>query len=595
MERFVYESYNLKETILSSKKESSLSFAANPRLFSENHLKWSGRTDGRRHEMKLSSRRIFELTKELVNIKSVVGTEEENRVSEKLYEVLSALPYYKEHPEDLFFVENLEDPQRRNSLMAVLKGQKEENSTAVVLIGHIDTVGISDYGALAPYATNPDLLPDKLKELDLPEAVQKDIESGEYLFGRGVLDMKSGVSMIAHLLEAASGSLSDFSGNLVACFVSDEEGNSRGMLSCVPKLVELKNKEKFHYTVAIDTDYTSTRTLHDNNRYLYAGTVGKLMPSFYIVGKETHVGDPFGGLDANELASELVRKINLNVALSDESMGEVTVPPVTLRLRDLKPEYSVQTNRDAEVYFNYATHGITPEKVLAQLKKEAEESFQSVITKLQAQYDVFTERMHLPKGTLPWKVLVLTYEELFLQVERTFKDLSGYMNAYAEKLLSQGITDEREVSMHMAKELTKISGRKEPLMLLYFSPPYYPHMAVTGETEVEKKLLSILEGFTDENGPHPVVFRKFYPYISDLSYFSLPEAEAVEALKKNMPGFSVSYKLPLEEIRNLSLPVANIGPYGFDAHQYTERIEKEYSFEKLPPIFLNTVLGLLEK
>ena len=102
MERFVYESNNLKETILSSKKESSLSFAANPRLFSENHLKWSGRTDGRRHEMKLSSRRIIELTKELVNIKSVVGTEEENRVSEKLYEVLSALPYYKEHPEDQF-------------------------------------------------------------------------------------------------------------------------------------------------------------------------------------------------------------------------------------------------------------------------------------------------------------------------------------------------------------------------------------------------------------------------------------------------------------------------------------------------------------
>ncbi len=39
MERFVYESYNLKETILSPKKESSLSFEANPRLFSENHLK----------------------------------------------------------------------------------------------------------------------------------------------------------------------------------------------------------------------------------------------------------------------------------------------------------------------------------------------------------------------------------------------------------------------------------------------------------------------------------------------------------------------------------------------------------------------------
>lgn len=545
--------------------------------------------------MDLNSSRIIELTKELVEIRSVVGTLEENHVSERLYEILSLLPYYQENPEDLFFVDNVEDPLKRKSLMAVLKGRKETNKKAVVLIGHIDTVGISDYGALEPYATKPEQLMEKLNDLELPSAVKKDLQSGEYLFGRGVLDMKSGVSMITHLLETASRDLNDFSGNLVACFVSDEEGNSKGMLSCVPKLVEIKEKEGFQYTVALDTDYTSTRTLHDKNRYLYAGTVGKLMPSFYIVGKETHVGDPFGGLDANELAAELVRNINLNVDLSDESMGEVTVPPVTLRMRDLKPEYSVQTNRDAEVYFNYSTHGITPDEVLKQLKSVAEKSFENVLRKLQTQYDVFTERMQLPQGTLPWRVLVMTYEELFSEVEETVKDLPARMNSFAENLLSSGITDEREVSMFMAKELTKLSGRKEPLMLLYFSPPYYPHMAITGETETEKKLLRVLEGFTDNSSEHPVVFRKFYPYISDLSYFSLPKNEAVDALKKNMPGFSVSYKLPLEEIRKLSLPVANIGPYGFDAHQYTERIEKEYSFHKLPGIFLNTVLRLLDK
>lgn len=545
--------------------------------------------------MELKSERIIELTKQLVEIRSVVGTKEESLVSKKLFEILSALPYYKAHPEHLFYVENVEDPLQRKSLMAVLRGQKEKNDNAVVLIGHIDTVGISDYGTLAPYATKPDLLFEKLKEMDLPETVKKDLRSGDYLFGRGVLDMKSGVSMIAHLLETLAENLSDFSGNLVACFVSDEEGNSKGMLSCVPELVEVRNREGFHYTVALDTDYTSTRTLKDENRYLYAGTVGKLMPSFYVVGKETHVGDPFGGLDANELASELVQKINLNVSLSDESMGEVTVPPVTLRLRDLKPEYSVQTNREAMVYFNYSTHSITPDKVLAQLKEVAEKAFKDVITRLQAQYDLFTKRMHLPQGTLPWTPLVLTYEDLFREVENTMPELLAHMNQYAEELLSEGITDEREVSMEMAKKLIKLSGRTEPLLLLYFSPPYYPHMAVTGETDMEKKLLTTLEGFTEKNGPHPVVFRKFYPYISDLSYFSLPEQDAVDALKKNMPGFSVSYKLPLEEIRNLSLPVANIGPYGFDAHQFTERIEKEYSFEKLPPIFLQTVQRLLEK
>lgn len=544
--------------------------------------------------MKLNAERILSLTKELVEIRSVVGTEEESMVSERLFQVLSFLPYYKENPEHLFFVENQEDPVPRKSLMAVLKGKKDQNRKAVVMIGHIDTVGISDYGALAPYATKPDILVEKLKEIRLPDSVQKDLESGNYLFGRGILDMKSGVSMIAHLMEVVSTHIEEFSGNLVACFVSDEEGNSKGMLSCVPKLAEVKAREGFEYTVALDTDYTSTRTLGDPNRYLYAGTVGKLMPSFFIVGKETHVGDPFGGLDANELASELVRNINLSVALSDESMGETTVPPVTLRQRDLKPEYSVQTNREAEVYFNYSTHQITPDQVLNQLKEVALRSFVNVVEKLQREYDLYASKMNLPQAKLPWVPQVITYEELYREVEHTQQSLKQEMDKTAKDLLQMGISDEREVALQMAKKLYTISGRKEPLMLLYFSPPYYPHMAVTGESNTEKRLLEVLEGFTDAALPNPIVFRKFYPYISDLSYFSLPEEAAVEALKRNMPGFSISYKLPLEDIRKLSLPVANIGPYGFDAHQYTERIEVPYSFEKLPGIFLETVLQMLK-
>ncbi|NLB20350.1 MAG: hypothetical protein GX829_05905 [Clostridium sp.] len=98
-------------------------------------------------------------------------------------------------------------------------------------------------------------------------------------------------------------------------FVTDEEANSKGMLSSVPLLLKLKEEQGLAYQAAIDTDYTSERTQGDPNRYLYAGTVGKLMPSFYIVGKETHVGDPFAGLDPNEIAAGILHKINLNLDL----------------------------------------------------------------------------------------------------------------------------------------------------------------------------------------------------------------------------------------------------------------------------------------
>ncbi len=544
--------------------------------------------------MKLNGDRIKELTMDLVGIKSVVGTKEESLVSERIKEILETLPYFIENPEHLVYVDNTNDPIGRKSLMVMVKGQKDDNLKTVVLIGHIDTVGISDYGDLEDFATDPVSLMEKLRERDLPEQVKEDLQSGNYLFGRGVLDMKSGVSIIINLLEEAAKDPANFSGNLVATFVTDEEGNSKGMLSCVPELVKLKKEYHLDYQIALDTDYTSTRTLLDPNRYLYAGTIGKLMPSFYVVGKETHVGDPFGGLDSNEIAAELIRKINLNVDLSDDVLGEVTVPPVTLRLRDLKPEYSVQTNRDSYVYFNFATHESTPSMVLQKLKNVANETFLSVIEKLNKEYHTFTTRMNLPHKELPWVSKVYTYDEVFDEVMEKTPNLKEVLDGYTMELMQQGLSDEREISLHLVKKLHTLWGKKDPMIILYFSPPYYPHVAVNGKSEVENTLIKTLKGLSDDTLKNPIKFRKFYPYISDLSYFSLPEEEAVTSLKRNMPGFGVSYTLPLEDIKELSLPVTNIGPYGFDAHQYTERIEVDYSFNTLPDLVLRTVLEILK-
>ncbi len=544
--------------------------------------------------MKLNGDRIKELTLDLVSIKSVVGTRDETKVSERIHEILSDLSYFRAHPEHLFYVDNVSDALGRKSLVAMLKGRKDKNDKTVVLIGHIDTVGTSDYGHLEEYATDPLTLAEKLSEMNLPANVREDLSSGNYLFGRGTLDMKSGVSVIINLLETAAAELDDFSGNLVVAFVNDEEGNSKGMLSCVPELVKLKNQYSLNYQVAVDTDYTSTRTLLDPNRYLYAGTVGKLMPSFYVVGKETHVGDPFGGLDSNELAAKLVEKINLSVNLSDEYMGETAVPPVTLRLRDLKPEYSVQTNRDTSVYFNFSTHISTPDVVLEKLIKVAEESFDEVIRKLSLEYLTFTERMNLPHKPLPWKTSVYSYDEIYNEVLKTQPLLRNLLDEEANKLIENGTTDEREISLHLVRKLHTLWGEKDPVIILYFSPPYYPHMAVTGKTPEERRLIETLDELAVDREVHPIKARKFYPYISDLSYFSLPEEESVESLKRNMPGFGTSYTLPFDEIRELDLPVTNIGPYGFDAHQYTERIEIDYSFYTLPDLVLQTVMSMLK-
>ena len=114
--------------------------------------------------------------------------------------------------------------------------------------------------------------------------------------------------------------------------------------------------------------------------------------------------------------------------------------------------------------------------------------------------------------------------------------------------------------------------------------------------EREKKLIdAVNDAVTKAGDKFNIVTRKFYPYISDLSYAAAPKDDkVVEVLKNNMPGFGVRYDLPLKEMQELNLPVANIGPYGKDAHKFTERIEKDYSFNLVPQMLHDTIKNLLD-
>ena len=124
--------------------------------------------------------------------------------------------------------------------------------------------------------------------------------------------MKTGDAIIMAVMEEISKDIGNFEGNLIFAAVCDEEGNSGGMLSVIPEFIKLQEKENFDYLALLDTDYMTSEYEGDENKYVYIGTVGKLMPSFYVVGKETHVGESFKGVDANQIAAEITTRINLN-------------------------------------------------------------------------------------------------------------------------------------------------------------------------------------------------------------------------------------------------------------------------------------------
>ena len=81
--------------------------------------------------------------------------------------------------------------------------------------------------------------------------------------------------------------------------------------------------------------------------------------------------------------------------------------------------------------------------------------------------------------------------------------------------------------------------------------------------------------------------------IMDLSFMGFQgEAEELEALAENMPGWGTVFSLPMDDLLSLDVPIASMGTSGKDAHKDTERLELEYSF-RLAPQMLERLIARL--
>ncbi|WFF72388.1 M20/M25/M40 family metallo-hydrolase [Proteiniclasticum sp. QWL-01] len=546
--------------------------------------------------MERLNERIKELALDLTRVKSVVETPGEVAAADRIHEILSQFPYFREHPEHLIKVPVKDDELGRYSVLALFRGEAGTSEDTVITLGHYDTVGTSDYGNLEEFACDPVELTRRLHGVSLSPEARQDLESGNYLFGRGLFDMKTGDAILLAILEQVSAEPASFPGNLIYIGVCDEEANSKGMLAVLPELIRLKREYGLNYLTLLDTDYMTSEYPGDEKKYVYIGTVGKIMPSFYIVGKETHVGEAFKGLDANHLAARLVDAVDLNPAYCDVVEGEVTQPPVTLKLRDLKTEYSVQTSRTANVYFNVATHSSTPSQVLEKMKQAAQTAFEEVLETLTGHYRTYCEMAQRPFAELPFQARTLTYAQLLDQVTRELGDpFTQALEARIAEIARSKNLDDREKSLKIVEYVHDQWSDRDPVIIVYLTPPYYPHIYVSEADEKGRRLLNTVAQVVDASPARDqLVFKKFFPYISDLSYGGAPkDPKVIDDLKGNMPGFGTTYDLPLAAMQELDLPVLDIGPFGKDAHKFTERIETGYSFETAPALTYETIRQLL--
>ena len=98
------------------------------------------------------------------------------------------------------------------------------------------------------------------------------------MFGRGALDMKSGVAGQMCLVRYFAEHPEELDGNLIAIAECDEEDNSHGIISALRALKQWKAQHDLEFIAAINADYSTPYHELDENRYVYFGTIGKLLP-----------------------------------------------------------------------------------------------------------------------------------------------------------------------------------------------------------------------------------------------------------------------------------------------------------------------------
>lgn len=549
--------------------------------------------------MNVDRQEMEQLLKDLIKQESVVNTSGELKIAENLFHYVSSLPYFQHRLDQVELNPTYHDNKKRYNVLAYVKGEAVSPSKeTIILMSHMDTVGTGDYGAYKHEATRPDELKEVYKKIDVPAHIRQQAMSDDWMFGRGSVDMKSGIAAHLYVIKYLSEHTQELNGNVLLLITCDEEDSSHGIRSALKDLKRIKEKEGFRFISAINSDYTSARYTGDDNRYIYVGTVGKLLPTFFIAGKETHVGEVFEGFDPNLLISALTLEVDYNPLLCDEKFGEWTLPPVSLKQSDLKPFYDVQTPLAAFVYYNFFVHSWSPKDVLDKLKNHGHRAFTSAIQSYMDRYTIYCKLSGEPYHPLKLTPKVYTFAEYYDQLKakhgKVFEEQVGF---FCEWLIKEPNLDVRKFSTRVVEEIwDQWDDTQDPVMIIFYSSIYNPRIAISKQQLAGERLITAIESTVKQVQPlysQKMKVKQFYPYISDMSYVALSDDEqSLAILEKNMPTWGARYKLNVEDIQVLNVPVCNIGPYGFDAHKKYERVELTYSLEIVPLLTYNVIRKL---
>jgi arginine utilization protein RocB len=533
------------------------------------------------------------LTRKLISIPSINHTEGEVVLADAVKEILLSFPYFQCHPEHVWEQPIPGDGLSRKNIFAFVQGKKQSAKT-VIFHAHLDTVGIDDFGAIKHHAFQSDALQTYFSTYEFDKEVQKDAQSDEWLFGRGSVDMQSGIAVHLANVLYFSERIDELNGNILFMVNPDEESQHIGMKAAVSELLHLREEKGLDFIVAINDDFISPLYDGDNTRYIYTGAAGKLLPSFFIFGREAHVGDTLTGVDPNVIAAEITRRIHNNVDLCEDIENEIVLPPTCLFQRDNKFSYNVQTATSSYVYFNYFLYKRSAKEVMEQLLTLTKAACRDIQIRSQKQYEQFLQRTNLKRKELSWDIEVVALDEYVERLSSLNIDVESVSKAVAKQYKD---VDLRILSFKIVEVLNELDPIKKPRVIVFFAPPYLPHNYLRPHVPRERIMLQVVEQVLkqmEQRTGERFEMKRFFPYLADGSYLSIHESdEEIAYLLNNFPMLGNYYSLPVQKIRELNVPSINMGVYGKDGHKWTERVYKPYSFGVLPALIQQLTETLL--
>lgn len=500
---------------------------------------------------------LEQLIKYIVSLDSRSGTKGEIRFPHELKKLLLEMDYFKEHETNI----ELHDAGDDLSVLTALYDSGIQDARTIVVMSHYDTVHTNDFGNDEHIARDVDALTETYKTLkDFPKEVQRDIDSDEYMFGRGVMDMKMGLAQHIRMIEKAS--VEQLPLNLLLLTVPDEEVDSKGMRVATTVLNIIRKERNLHYALILNSEPSFMQTPNDPNYYIYTGSIGKIMPAALSYGVETHVGEPLKGLNALFMASILNAHMEYQTAFNQVLYGEQTPLSITLRSDDLKLDYNTQVTHHVATVFNVFTMKRPANEVFSIFNQIVDDAIKDMMEK----YNKACRSSNI-EPTL--NIKRITYDEL---LNHAYEKLG---RTAVEAIIQESIQlkDMRKQSFDIVTKLLQQMKELTPAVVTLFAPPYYPAVNNTDHPLIAQ-LVELTKKHVDD-----VKVMHYFNGISDLSYVNYEgDDTSFVDYEKNTPVYDRTYHIPFEDMKTLNTPFINIGPFGKDPHKYTERLHKEHAF-----------------